>query len=459
MTINNSIIKTSKSVDDSITRQLTDSELAYLLCQYGSECKRQRSYLSAVVAYKRANNLLHNNADILCDLGASLWNYGDYELASYVLQKSINIKPTSITFANLGLVKMSIQDFESARTAFNKALELDPENVGALWDLALLQLLTGDWKEGLNNYECRMDHRGLSQYPKMPYPMWNGEDLNDKTIFIHGEQGMGDRILFSRYLYWLHEKYPKCKIKHITLPGAVNLMYEFKSFVDFIPEGVPYRSIKADYGLFMMSLAKFHGTTPDNIPPDPGLILSRVYPDKENVIGFMPGGAALPRRRSLKVGVRWTGNSKNDQNVDRSIPIEFLLELAENPDVTLYSLQVGDGDDDLRRLNAQELIVNIAPAISQRGYVGTASAMLHLDLVITPCTSIAHLAGALNIPTWLMLSADAYWCWLKEREDSPWYPSMKIFRQPVQGDWISVIEKIKPELANYAASLLSSLKE
>jgi hypothetical protein len=231
-------------------------------------------------------------------------------------------------------------------------------------------------------------------------------------------------------------------------------MWNFKDIVTFLPNGIPFRSIKADYGLFMMSLAKFHGTTLDNIPKDPKLILNRVLPDKEHVIGFNRGGAVAPKSRSLKVGIRWTGNHQADDNIVRSIPLEFLLELAENPNVTLYSLQVGKGSEDVQRLNAQELVTDIAEGMSARGYVGTASVLLHLDLVITTCTSIAHLAGSLDIPTWVLLSHNPFWIWLRNTDRSVWYDSVKLYRQPSPGDWISIIDQVKSDLKEYAGKQL-----
>ena len=218
-----------QKVESVVNRLLTDRELAYILRGYAGDCKRRGSYLAATVALKRANTMVPDDADILCDLGACLWNYGDYASAEDALFRSLSINPiNSITLSNMGLLKSSTNEVVPAEYYLLEALRVDPNHIGALWDLALLQLSIGNWKDGLMNYESRMDYRGFSQYPKLPYPMWNGEDLNDKTIFIHGEQGMGDRILFSRYLYWLHKRYPKCKIKHTTLPNKSSFLYSPK---------------------------------------------------------------------------------------------------------------------------------------------------------------------------------------------------------------------------------------
>lgn len=437
-------------LQDHKTRELSRTEIVSFFHQYGNRCKTQRLYLSSVIALKRALVLDPNDPDLLSDYGAALWNYGDHVTAFEVLDRSLKIRPSSIAHGNMGLVMESLGKLDDAEHQLREALELDSNHIGALWNLALLKLSRGHWEEGFNLYECRKDPRGFQQYPKLRYPEWQGEDLNNKIILIHGEQGTGDRILFSRYLIWLKEKYPSCHIKLITSPEMQDLMWDFRNHVEFMWHGAPYRDINADYCLFLMSLARFHGSTPHNIPPDPGLIRKRIEKEKDQVIGFQPGGAFYPKTKTLKVGIRWTGNPKNESNNDRSIPLEFLLELAENPHITLYNLQVGPGSERISQLGAEHLCIDVGSSMASQGYVGTAKTMLHLDLIITTCTSIAHLGGALGVPTWVLLTTDPYWCWLRGIDHSPWYPSVRLFRQPAQGDWISVVDSLKVQLKEYA---------
>jgi tetratricopeptide (TPR) repeat protein len=430
------------------------SEIASTLHNYGNNCKSRKHFLSAVIALKRSAELLPDDPDIWCDLGASLWNYGDYKLAYDVLQRSLSMRPTVVCHGNMGLVMSSMGMLDEAELQFKESIRLNPEYMLAKWSLALFYLKTGQWDKGFEYYECRMHATGIYQYPKLLFPMWNGEDLNGKTILIHGEQGTGDRILFSRYLVWLKETYPDCRILHVTLPDCQKLMWCYRHHIEFLEMETPYRDVKADYALFLMSLAKFHKSMPDNVPPDPGFIRARVEPDKDLVLAFRKGGVLCPKTKSLKVGIRWSGNPENDSDNDRRIPFEFLLELAENPDISLYSLQVGEGSQAIRDNGAEELCLDIGNVMASKGYIGTAMTLLNLDLVVTTCTSIAHLAGSMGVPTWLLLSTNPYWIWLHEGDTSCWYPSVRIFRQSSPGNWIPPLEQVKSELKKYSRSFL-----
>jgi hypothetical protein len=341
------------------------------------------------------------------------------------LKKSLAIKPTAVGHTNMGLTMAAMGRHLNARDQFIKSLQLHPDYMGGKWNLALLDLGMGNWEKGFEEYECRVEYRGEVQYPKLPYPMWNGEDLNFKTLFVHGEQGIGDRILFARYLYWLKQAYPDCIIKYATLDEAKRLLWDYRKVVDFVDTETPFRDIQADYGVFLLSLPRFAKSTPSNVPPDPGYIRSRVEPDKDLVLAFKEGGPLYPRQKSLKVGIRWSGNAYNEANDDRKIPFEFLLELAENPNVTLYSLQVGEGSEQIAKNGADNICVNVGNAMASKGYIGTALVLLHLDLVVTTCTSVAHLSAAMGIPTWVLLSSNPYWVWGNQGRTTPWYPAVR----------------------------------
>lgn len=298
----------------------------------------------------------------------------------------------------------------------------------------------GRWSEAWPYYESRKERGSSRMYPKLPYSAWRGEDLNGKTLHVQGEQGVGDRTLFSRYMFWIKQQFPDCKINYQMnaedLPNISNFMWGFRDVVEFIPNGVPWP--EADYGIYLMSIPGIHESTPDNIVDDPGLILKNAMKHKNSV--------SLPTVQDgmLKVGITWTGNPGMKRNSDRSVPFEMMLELAQLPNVVLYGLQIGTYD--INRVGADGLVCDLTNDISPLGFAGTAATMLNLDLVISACTATAHVAGVLDVPCWTLLCANPYWLWLRDRNDSIWYKNTKLFRQAKMNDWRPVIDEVKEEL-------------
>jgi len=433
--------------DDERRSRLNISEPAELLNNHAWQLKEDGKFYAAKIALQRAIALSPECGPLYTHLGAIFWNLGDYEQSYHNLEHANKLTPDEFGVqSNLGSLMASLGRYDESLDYFDKAITIASNNKNLLharWDRTMMLLDSGQWEQGFADYDVRIKYRGSPTYPIMPCQMWNGEDLNGKAIFVQGEQGLGDRIMLSRYLIWLKGKYPTVRIFYLAsspdLPIMENLMWEFSHFIEFIPSGVPYP--KVDYGVFLGSLPRLHGTTVDNVPPDPGLIRMRADYDVQSVT------LAEPHVACMKIGVCWTGNQAMHRNNDRSIPLEILLELETLPFVQLYGLQFGEGHKDIERLGAYEILCDLAPDISKnKGLVGTASSMLKMDLIITVDTVTAHLAGALGVPTWVMLCHDPYWVYLREREDSVWYPSMRLFRQDRPNNWRYVIENVKTAL-------------
>jgi len=420
-----------------------------LLNNHAHQLKDKHQFYTAKIALKRAIGISPNAAILYNHLGAVLWDLGEYDEAKVALEKSLEMDPDAApTCSNYASLLISLRQYDKSLEYFDKAIRLadEKQSLHARWDRSMMLLDAGKWKEGLADYDVRVEYRRMlsgghdAGYPNTPYPMWNGEDLNGKTLFVLGEQGIGDRILHSRYLIWLKGKYPSCRILFLaSMPGMSqleNLMWGFHEFIEFMPNGVPWP--KADYSIFLCSIARLHGTTVDNVPPDPGLIKKRALISASDVL------LANPHVPCIKIGVCWTGNAEMGRNADRTIPLELMLELEELPFVQLYALQFGEGHKDIKRLHAEQLLVDLAPDISKNhGIVDTAAAMLNMDLIITACTLNAHLAGVLDVPTWVLLCHDPYWIWLQDRDDSVWYPNVRLFRQDKPNNWRSVIDQVK----------------
>lgn len=403
---------------------------------------------SSVVALRRAVAMAPEHPVLLACLGAVLFDAGKYSEAEKVLNKAISIEPEySPSFSNLGSVLGAQGRYDEAKKSFLRAIKIEPDFTDARWNFAMNLLDCGHWLEAWTPYyEARKERNNSHLYPKLPYPEWRGEDLNGKTLHIQGEQGVGDRILFSRYIAWVKEKYPDCNINFMVeaadLPDVSNFMWGYNEIVKFLPNGIPWPE-NVDYGIYLMSLPGVHGTTPDNVPGDPGYILKNSLRHRNSV------SIKAIDDNMLKVGIVWTGNSVMKRNAERSIPLEMMLTLAEIPNVVLYSLQY-DGAQQIEKLGAAQLIKDLRPDIQPLGFAGTAACILNLDLIITCCTATAHVAGALGAPCWTLLCANPYWLWLRKRKDNVWYPNTTLFRQKIQNDWKPVIREVKSALAECA---------
>jgi lipoprotein NlpI len=406
---------------------------------------------ASVVALRRARALAPRHPILMSCLGAVLFDAGEYAEAEALLKQAIQIEPEyAPAHGNLGSVLGAQGKYAEAKVSFRQAIKIEPDYTDARWNYALCLLDSGDWSEAWPYYEARKERGGARLYPTLPYPEWKGEDLNGKTIHVQGEQGIGDRTLMSRYLHWIKQTWPDCKINFLLnaedLPNISNFMWGYRDTVEFIPNGIPWPE-NVDYGIYLMSLPGVHGTTPGHVYPDPGLIRKNAMRHKNSV--FLP----TVDPGMLKVGIAWTGNPVMKRNAERSIPFEQILTLAELPNVVLYGLQFNTPD--IARAGAGQLICDLSPDIAPLGFSGTAALMLNLDLVITSCTSIAHVAGALNVPCWTMLCSNPYWLWLRGRADSVWYPNTRLFRQTAPNDWAPVVASIKQELAAYADQAVS----
>lgn len=421
-------------------------EQAALLNNHAHELAGKGHIAASVTALRRAVALAPNHPILLSCLGAVLFDAGQYSEAEALLRRAISIEPEySPAYGNLGSALGAQGRYDEAKACFREAIKIEPEFTDARWNFAMSLLDSGDWAQAWGTYyEARKERGGDRLYPRLPYPEWKGEDLNGKTLYVQGEQGIGDRTLMSRYLHWVKTRWPSCKILFMAnaedLPNISNFMWGFRDVVEFIPNGVAWP--EADFGVYLMSLPGIHGTTPDNVYPDPGLILKNALRHKNSV--KIPD----PADGMLKVGITWTGNPAMKRNAERSIPLEHLLPLAELPNVVLYGLQFNTKD--IERLGAGQLVCDLTPDIAPFGFTGTAAVMLNLDLIITCCTSTAHVAGALGVPCWTLLCKNAYWLWLRDRSDSVWYPNVTLFRQREMNDWAPVIADVRAQLADLA---------
>lgn len=404
------------------------SEDAFKIYQLAGTLSKAGKHESAAILFRRGIALAPWSGQMLNGLGAALFHVYDYAGAEETLAHAIAVDPNdSGPHCNLGLVLAAQGRFDEAEKEYRAALAIK-DRIDTRWNLSFCLLSSGDWKRGFEEYEYRLKDEEL--YPPLPYPPWNGEDLDGKTLYVNPEQGAGDVIMVSRYLPWIKERWPTARVLFYCPQILIALFWEFRHVVEFLPPNIPHP--EADFGVHLMSLPRIHGTTPENIPSDPGLILKRSLQDTVG-INLTTDSAYF------KVGIAWTGNLKNLENADRSIPLETMLRIAENPAVVPFSLQVDHGVEDIERLAMGNVVVEQSTSFKKGGFATTAAYVRQMDLIVTVSTSTAHVAGALGVPTLLLLHHDPYWAWLRGRDDCVWYPSVRLIRQTRLGDWGPVI--------------------
>jgi Flp pilus assembly protein TadD len=319
-----------------------------------------------------------------------------------------------------------------------RAIAVDPAHRQARFNLSILALLRGDYGRGWNEYEHRWNLPEVKK-PHYRQPLWAGEELNGATILLQSEQGWGDTIQCLRYVPMVAARSGKIVLR-VDRP-LQRLAASVPTRVMISPSNV--RLPEFDYWCPLLSLSRIFGTRVENIPADvPYLrIRSGLIERWRRRLASLPG---------LRVGLTWAGNPQHVNDFRRSIGLDRLTPLWNVPGVSFISLQVGSHAKDLGRVGAGG-VLDLAAELTD--FAETAGAIMNLDVVIAVDTSVVHLAGALAKPVWVMLPFSPDWRWLLDRGDSPWYPTLKLYRQRAPGDWDSVVARLTADLAALAAKL------
>lgn len=380
----------------------------------------------ALRAFRRALDIDPDDQTARFNLGLTLSDLGRLEEAQQAYQDVLSRTPDHIeALNNLGNVLWDQGFLDDAAGCYEKALAKAPDNAEIHKTLGFLQLLRGDFERGWRNYAWRLKEAGNPlKVENYAGPSWQREDLSGKTLLVYHEQGLGDVIQFVRYLPLLRERGARV-VFEVQAP-LLEIMAA-SDLADLVVE--TGRELPGyDFHIPLLELPRLFATRLESIPGEVPYL--KVPEDR----------LAVWRQRfdadgGFKVGLVWMGNPVVASNPKRSIDPALLTSLSEIPGVSLYSLQVGrDGE---ARAVFGDRVTDHSPLL--KDYADTAAAMTHLDLVISTCTSPLHMAGALSVPTWGLLCKWPDWRWLIGREDSPWYPGMKLFRQKTAGDWEPVV--------------------
>jgi tetratricopeptide (TPR) repeat protein len=391
----------------------------------------------AVACYRVALGLKPDYAEAHNNLGDALKEQGRLDEAAACLRRALELKPDfAEAHYNLGNTLKEQRRLDEAVACYRRALELKPDAADAHWNLALSWLLAGDWQRGWPEYQWRWQAKGCAPR-RFPQPLWNGESLAAKTILLHAEQGLGDTIQFIRYAAIVKQHggavVVECQKPLVALlqgcPGIDRLVGQGDDLPAFDVQS-PLLSVP---GILKTSLE----TVPARIPylaARPALV-ERWRTRLSGLDGF-------------KIGIVWQGNPKNTRDRLRCVPLRCFAPLARIPGVRLLSLQKGAGAEQLAEVRDLFAVTDFAGELDEQSgpFMDTAALMKNLDLVIASDTAAAHLAGALGVPVWVALPFVPDWRWLLDRADSPWYPTMRLFRQERPGDWQGVFPRMESAL-------------
>jgi ADP-heptose:LPS heptosyltransferase len=318
-------------------------------------------------------------------------------------------------------------DIDGAIAIYRQLIDEDYRNPVLHYSLGQLLLLKGDFKAGWLECERREKQR------PMPFPRWRGQMLKGERLLIHGEQGFGDNIQFARYATLAARRGAEVVIA--TREGLRPLLSTIPGVAQVIEPGEGVNDLSFECP--MLSLPSIFATGLNSIPAD----IPYLTANPERVQSWSRTLAAYP---GPKVGLVWSGNTDASYNSRRSPGLDPFIRLIESTGATFFGLQMGGGHDELLSRRMPSNFLDLAPKIGS--FDDSAAIMMNLDLVISSCTAPAHLAGALGRPLWVVLSAFPDWRWLLEREDNPWYPTARLFRQRIYGDWSAPFDEMRTAL-------------
>ena len=402
---------------------------AEILNNFGVALEADQRLDGARSALEKAVGARPGWPEALINLGNVLREQGNVSEAVDRYQEAVDYDPTnSRALANLGLALLNLNRFAESEQTYSKALAGDPDNADVQMSLGICQLAQGNYREGWENYETRWQASAFTAHRRnFDAPRWTGEPLTGKRILVYAEQGFGDTLQFCRYLPLLAESgaevHFECQRALADLCRSIDGVESVIARKDALPQ--------SDYCIPLLSLPHVLGTTFDNVPTG----IPYLEADPQKTLAFRKrykGAGPL-------VGLVWLGNPNRQDDAIRSCPIDALRPILSVNGVQFASLQVGISHEDIPA-GLEDLGSDFT------NFADTAAAVEALDLVITVDTATAHLAGALGKPVWVMLGHHADWRYLADRADSPWYPTMHLFRQATPDDWLGLAQTVAQQL-------------
>jgi tetratricopeptide (TPR) repeat protein len=432
-------LQESQRLDEAITAFrhaiALDPKFAAGYTNLGGALERKRESSEAVDVLRRAVELEADSPAAHLNLANSLLSLGQLDEARKEYETAIALRPNfPEALTSLGKLHSETGDFDAAIQCYQRALSIQPDFHKATLNWSILLLLRSDFERGLPMYESRRRIKSLGADRGLGGRKWNGENLEGRSILLHWEQGMGDTIHLVRYARILKSR--GASVSLLCQPPLKRLLSGQCDLEIVVGQGEPLPPY--DFYCPLPSLPLLVGMTLANIPSDVPYLMAEA-PLVEHWKATLAQQPAGPR-----VGLVWAGSPQHQNDRNRSIALADLTPLKAAGNVNFYSLQKGPAAEQAKATPQLEMVDWTAQLAD---WADTAALISSLDLVITVDTAVAHLAGALGKPVWVLLAFLPDWRWMLNREDSPWYPTMQLFRQKTRGDWRVPIEKVAAQLA------------
>lgn len=388
-----------------------------------------------------------DDADNWNNLALVARDRGDLESAQACIDKALSLDANKAEYAmNMGSVLLDARRVDESIAYFKRAIELDAQYAEAHMNLGFALLLAGDYARGWQEYEWRLRVPGhRNNYLHIDRPLWNGENPAGRTILICAEQGLGDTLQFVRYAATLVARGARVCVE--CQAPLLRLLAHSQPGIDFVAPGAAVPPF--DCWLPMMSLPRALG-----VELAGGFPYLRADPAKVSAFAALLGAKPDEPRRP-RVGLVWSGDPRphdvNAHRVDqrRSLHFRQLAPIVAVGGIDFFSVQKGRPAAQLNEVDGGSALIDHTEQLGD--FADTAALLMHLDLLITVDTSMAHLAGALGVPVWMLSRFDGCWRWLLAGSTTPWYPSMTIYRQETPGDWAAVIARVKDDLTAFVA--------
>jgi Flp pilus assembly protein TadD len=433
-----------------------------VLNNLGNVFREQGRLKRAVRLHRKAVELQPDSSRALMNLGVTLSELGDFDEALGWLRKSLQVDPGfADCHVNLGMTLARQGNLDEALLCYEEALRLRPDFPEARRNRAHIWLARGDFARGWPEYEWRLQCPKFRTLP-VNRPRWTGEDLAGRSVLIHAEQGLGDTLQFIRFAIAARERRgrvvvacPQPLVRLLSRCPAIDLAVDWMEPLPDCNAQIPLLSLPSILGI---TTDTFAAAVPYLSADADSAAAWRTK--VAQAIGRRPEGTCDdPKRpsRIVKIGIAWQGSRGHPLDRWRSFPLSLFVHLAALPGVQLISLQKGDGVAQLARLAGRFPVIDLNSECQEREALGdlldTAAVMSGLDLVVTTDSAVAHLAGGLGVKAWVALSTVGEWRWLIDREDSAWYPTMRLFRQASFGDWDGVFRRMASALSHELASI------